>query len=72
MSAVDTGFRRYDKFYVAKDPQQMPDLLLPNVPQCIVDALKRQAAAHGRAVEAEHRMILEAQFAPGSGSALLL
>jgi plasmid stability protein len=59
MSAMDTGFRRYDKIYVANDPQQMPDLLLPNVPQHIVDALKRQAAAHGRTVEAEHPMILE-------------
>jgi len=39
---------------------QIPDLLLSNVPQHIVDSLERQAAMHGHSAEAEHRMILEA------------
>ncbi len=37
----------------------MPDLLLRDVPQHTIDALERQAALHGRSVEAEHRLILE-------------
>jgi len=43
----------------------MPDLLLANVPQDIVDALERQAALNGRSVEAEHRIILEAALRAG-------
>jgi antitoxin FitA len=37
----------------------MPQLLVRNVSQEIVEALKRRAAEHGRSVEAEHRFILE-------------
>lgn len=37
----------------------MPQLLVRDVPQDIVEALKRRAAQHGRSAEAEHRLILE-------------
>ena len=37
----------------------MPQLLVRDVPQDIVEALKRRAAEHGRSAEAEHRIILE-------------
>ncbi len=37
----------------------MPQLLVRDVPREIVEALKRQAASHGRSAEAEHRAILE-------------
>ncbi|HEY2708980.1 MAG TPA: hypothetical protein VGI95_13090 [Caulobacteraceae bacterium] len=36
----------------------MAQLLVRNVPDDIVDALKAQAAGHGRSAEAEHRVIL--------------
>ncbi len=37
----------------------MAQLLVRNVPEDIVDALKRRAAEHGRSAQAEHRIILE-------------
>ena len=37
----------------------MPQLLVRNVPQDVVEALKRRAAKHGHSAEAEHRIILE-------------
>jgi len=37
----------------------MPQLLVRDVPQDVVEALKRRAAEHGRSAEAEHRIILE-------------
>ncbi len=37
----------------------MPQLLVRDIPQEIVEALKRRAAGHGRSAEAEHRIILE-------------
>jgi plasmid stability protein len=37
----------------------MANLLVRNLDQAIVDALKRRAADHGRSAEAEHRRILE-------------
>ena len=37
----------------------MAQLLVRDVPQDVVEALKRRAAAHGRSAEAEHRAILE-------------
>ena len=37
----------------------MANLIVRNVDQRIVDALKRRAAGHGRSAEAEHRLILE-------------
>jgi plasmid stability protein len=37
----------------------MPQLLVRDVPRDVVEALKRQAASHGRSAEAEHRAILE-------------
>jgi plasmid stability protein len=43
----------------------MPDLLLRNVPQHVVDALERQAVLHGHSAEAEHRTILEAALRTG-------
>jgi antitoxin FitA len=37
----------------------MPQLLVRDVPQDVVEALKRRAVEHGRSAEAEHRAILE-------------
>ncbi len=64
MSAVDTGFRRYDKS-CAERIAQMPDLLLRDMPRHIVAALERQTGAHGRSTEAEHRIILEEALRAG-------
>jgi antitoxin FitA len=36
----------------------MPSLVVRNLDQRIVDALKQRAARHGRSVEAEHWAIL--------------
>ena len=38
----------------------MAQLLVRNVSEDVVQALKARAAAHGRSVEAEHRALLEA------------
>ena len=38
----------------------MANLLVRNLDQRIVDALKQRAARHGRSAEAEHRALLEA------------
>jgi len=43
----------------------MAQLLVRDVPRDVVDALKRQAANHGRSAEAEHRLILEAALKAG-------
>ena len=43
----------------------MPQLLVRDVPQDVVEALKRRAAEHGRSAEAEHRIILEEALRPG-------
>jgi antitoxin FitA len=43
----------------------MPDLLLRDVPKHMIDALERQAVLHGRSIEAEHRLILEAALRAG-------
>jgi plasmid stability protein len=43
----------------------MPDLLLRDVPQHIVETLERQAALHGRSAETEHRLILDAALRAG-------
>ena len=37
----------------------MSQLLVRDVPQDVVEALKRRASEHGRSAEAEHRIILE-------------
>ena len=37
----------------------MANLVVRNLDQRIVDALKQRAAAHGRSAEAEHRALLE-------------
>jgi plasmid stability protein len=37
----------------------MANLVVRNLDQRIVDALKQRAAKHGRSAEAEHRAILE-------------
>ena len=37
----------------------MANLVVRNLDQQIVDALKQRAAAHGRSAEAEHRLILQ-------------
>ena len=37
----------------------MASLVVRNLDQCIVDALKQRAARHGRSAEAEHRALLE-------------
>jgi plasmid stability protein len=43
----------------------MPQLLVRDVPQNVVDALNRRVAEHGRSAEAEHRLILEETLRPG-------
>ena len=43
----------------------MPQLLVRDVPQDVVEALKRRAAEHGRSAESEHRIILEEALRPG-------
>ena len=43
----------------------MAQLLVRDVPQDIVEALKRRAAEHGRSAEAEHRIILEETLRAG-------
>lgn len=43
----------------------MAQLLVRDVPQDVVEALKRRAAEHGRSAEAEHRLILEQTLRPG-------
>lgn len=40
----------------------MANLVVRNLDATIVDALKKQAAQHGRSAEAEHRAILEAHL----------
>ena len=37
----------------------MASLVVRNLDQCIVDALKQRAVRHGRSAEAEHRALLE-------------
>jgi antitoxin FitA len=43
----------------------LPQLLVRDVPQEVIEALKRRAAGHGRSAEAEHRIILEEALRPG-------
>lgn len=43
----------------------MAQLLVRDIPQDIVEALKRRAAEHGHSAEAEHRLILEQALRPG-------
>ena len=43
----------------------MPQLLVRDVPQDVVESLKRRAAEHGRSAEAEHRIILEETLRSG-------
>ena len=43
----------------------MPDRLLRDLPQPLIDALERQAALHGRSAEAEHRFILRQAIRAG-------
>jgi len=43
----------------------MPQLLVRDVPRDVIEALKRQAAGHGRSAEAEHRAILEKALKAG-------
>ncbi len=40
----------------------MASLVVRNLDQHIVDALKQRAARHGRSAEAEHRALLEASL----------
>ncbi len=53
----------------------MSQLIVRDIPQELVGALKRRAARHGRSAEAEHRSILraalEAEVAAGSFKAML-
>lgn len=44
--------------------RRMAQLLVRDVPRDIVEALKVRAAAHGRSVEAEHRLLLEEVLRP--------
>lgn len=49
-------------------PRRLPQLLVRDVPQDVVEALKRRAAEHGRSAEAEHRAILEETLCAGRAS----
>lgn len=42
----------------------MANLLVRNVETEVVERLRRQAQAHGRSIEAEHRAILRAALVP--------
>ncbi len=42
----------------------MAQLLVRNVPDDVIAALRRRAKANGRSVEAEHRVVLEAALKP--------
>ena len=42
----------------------MTSLLVRNIEPELVERLRRQARAHGRSIEAEHRAILRAALAP--------
>ena len=46
----------------------MAQLLVRDIPRHVVEALKRQAADHGRSAEAEHRAILETALKAGRES----
>ena len=50
---------------IAKMEVRMPQLLVRDVPQDVVEALNRRAVEHGRSAEAEHRVILEEALRPG-------
>jgi len=49
---------------VAAAGVHMPQLLVRDVPEDIVDALKRRASEHGRSAEAEHHLILGEALLP--------
>ena len=46
-------------FFINKQEDNMANLVVRNLDQRIVDALKQRAAQHGRSAEAEHRVLLE-------------
>ena len=46
----------------------MAQLIVRNLPEAVVRALKRRAAEHGRSAEAEHRALLEAALLPKTRS----
>lgn len=48
----------------------MAQLIVRNLEEPVVRALKRRAAQHGRSAEAEHRAILRAVLIPGPGTTL--
>ena len=50
---------------IADKPGDVAQLLVRDVPQEVVEALKRRAAEHGRSAEAEHRLILEEALRAG-------
>jgi len=52
--------------FVEKD-EKMANLVVRNLDQRIVNALKQRAARHGRSAEAEHRAILEEILLPTPG-----
>ena len=45
----------------------MVKLMVRNLDQRIVDALKQRAAQHGRSIEVEHRALLESVLLPPKG-----
>ena len=61
-----TGRRYHDSMEV-----EMAQLIVRNLDEDLVEALKARAAAHGRSAEAEHRAILyEALHGPAAGKSL--
>jgi antitoxin FitA len=48
----------------------MAQLIVRNIEEAVVEALKREAAKHGRSAEGEHREILRRHLLKGSGQSL--
>ena len=64
-TGYDLANQRTSTYIVRLKRCLMPDLLLPDVPQELIDALERRAALLGRTTEAEHRAILETSLREG-------
>ena len=59
IAATEITRYRCCQLYDEKKNDDMANLVVRNLDQRIVDALKRRAAQHGRSAEAEHRALLE-------------
>lgn len=59
-SRLDRGMMCYQCYHVAQEAAMTRQLVVRNVDEGLVRALKRRASRHGRSAEAEHREILRA------------